>query len=120
MRLSSSFSPFTLSTTLLTGMTGISLHLQWSLASQPHGSFLKENDCFFVTDQTRRPIIWMFQRFQILPWYSGYAEAINAGKSLRNEDQVKQARLLWGQTGWPDEFGKKITQNVAQYIFCQN
>ncbi len=26
----------------------------------------------------------------ILPWHSGYAEAINAGKSLRNEDQVRE------------------------------
>ena len=25
---------------------------------------------------------------QILPWYTGYAEAINAGKSVRNEDQA--------------------------------
>ena len=24
----------------------------------------------------------------VLPWHSGYAEAINAGKSLRNEDQA--------------------------------
>jgi hypothetical protein len=40
------------SSTLLTGMTGISLHLQWPLASLPHGSFLKENNWFFVMDQT--------------------------------------------------------------------
>jgi hypothetical protein len=39
-----------LSTTLLTGMPGISLHMQWPLTSQSHGSFLKENNCcFFVT-----------------------------------------------------------------------
>ena len=25
---------------------------------------------------------------QILPWFTGYAEAINAGKSVRNEDQA--------------------------------
>jgi hypothetical protein len=39
-----------LSTTLLTGMTGVSLN--WPLTSQSHGSFLKENNCFFVTDLT--------------------------------------------------------------------
>jgi hypothetical protein len=33
-----------LSTSLLTGMTGISLHVQWPLTSQSHGSFLKENN----------------------------------------------------------------------------
>jgi hypothetical protein len=38
-------------TTLLTGMTGISLHLPWPLTSLSHDSFLKENS-FFVTDQT--------------------------------------------------------------------
>ena len=29
---------------------------------------------------------------QILPWYAGYAEAINAGKSVRNEDQAAYHR----------------------------
>jgi hypothetical protein len=38
--------PF-LSATLLTKMTGSSLHMQWPLTSQSHGSFLKENNCFF-------------------------------------------------------------------------
>jgi hypothetical protein len=40
------------STTLLTGMTGISLHMQWPPTSQLHGSFHKDNYCLFVTDQT--------------------------------------------------------------------
>jgi hypothetical protein len=39
----------------LTGMTGSSLHMQWPLTSQLQGSFLKENNCFFVTDQTPYP-----------------------------------------------------------------
>jgi hypothetical protein len=39
------------STTLLTGMTGISLQMQWPLT---HSSFLKWNNWFFVTDQTPR------------------------------------------------------------------
>jgi hypothetical protein len=37
-----------LSTTLLTGMTSISLHVQWPLNSQSHGSFLKKNNCFLM------------------------------------------------------------------------
>jgi hypothetical protein len=41
-----------LSTTLSTGMTGISLHMHWPLTLQSHGSIIKENNCFFVTDQT--------------------------------------------------------------------
>jgi hypothetical protein len=44
-----------LSTLLLTGMAGISLHMQWPLTSHSHGRFLKENNCFFVTDQTPCP-----------------------------------------------------------------
>jgi hypothetical protein len=37
------------STTLLTGMTGISLHMPWP---QSHGSFSQKEQLFFVTDQT--------------------------------------------------------------------
>jgi hypothetical protein len=37
-----------LSTTLLTGMSGISLNMQWPLTSQSHGCFLKENNYFFL------------------------------------------------------------------------
>jgi hypothetical protein len=43
------------STTLLTGMTGNSLHMQWPLTSQLHGSVSEENNWFFVTDQTPCP-----------------------------------------------------------------
>jgi hypothetical protein len=46
------------STTLLTGMTGISLHMHWPLTSQLHGSVSqREQLFFFVTDQTPRPQI---------------------------------------------------------------
>jgi hypothetical protein len=34
--------------TLLTWMTGISLHMQWRLTSQLHGSFFKEDNCFLL------------------------------------------------------------------------
>jgi hypothetical protein len=34
-------------TTLLTGMTSISLHMHWPLTSRAHGSFLKENSTPF-------------------------------------------------------------------------
>jgi hypothetical protein len=40
------------STTLSTGMTGISLHMQWPLTTQLRGSILKENNWFFVMDQS--------------------------------------------------------------------
>lgn len=40
-----------------------------------------------TSDHLVRPII-VPRDINILPWFAGYAEAINAGKSLRNEDQV--------------------------------
>jgi hypothetical protein len=42
---------------LLTGMTGISLHMQWPLTSQLHGSVSQREQLvvFFITDQTPRP-----------------------------------------------------------------
>jgi hypothetical protein len=43
-------------TTLLTGMTGISLHMQWPLTSQSHGSFSQREQLFFVMYQTPGPL----------------------------------------------------------------
>ncbi|XP_059085259.1 protein phosphatase 1H-like [Tigriopus californicus] len=40
-----------------------------------------------TADHLVRPIM-VPRDIQILPWFAGYAEAINAGKSLRNEDQA--------------------------------
>ena len=39
----------------------------------------------------------------ILPWYAGYAEAINAGKSLRNEDQAAFHRGVLRTRDLPDD-----------------
>jgi hypothetical protein len=51
-----------LSTTLLTGMTGISLHIQWPLTTQSHSSFLQEKNLFFNTDQTPQPMIFLMSK----------------------------------------------------------
>lgn len=40
-----------------------------------------------TADHLVRPIM-VPRDIHILPWFTGYAEAINAGKSLRNEDQA--------------------------------
>jgi hypothetical protein len=49
------------STTLLTGVTGNSLHMQWPLTSQSHGSVSpREQLFFFVTDQTPRSYFILF------------------------------------------------------------
>jgi hypothetical protein len=52
-------------TTLSTGMTGISWHMQWPLTSQSHGSILKANNYFFIRDQTPRPEIENIFAFEI-------------------------------------------------------
>ena len=46
-----------------------------------------EDEIQVTADHGIRPII-VPRDFQILPWFTGYAEAINAGKSVRNEDQA--------------------------------
>jgi hypothetical protein len=57
-------------------MTGISLHMQ-GMASQLHGSILKENNWFFfITDQTPRPREW-FQTTVTAPAHSFEAIPIN-------------------------------------------
>ena len=52
-----------------------------------------EDEIQVTADHSVRPII-VPRDIGILPWFSGYAEAINAGKSARNEDQVQQP-LFW-------------------------
>jgi hypothetical protein len=47
---------FFLSTPLLTVTCGISLHVQWPLTSQWHGSFLKENNCCFCYGSNSTPL----------------------------------------------------------------
>jgi uncharacterized membrane protein len=44
------------STTLLTGMTGISLHMQWPLTSQSHGSFSLREQLFFCYGSNSTPL----------------------------------------------------------------
>jgi len=46
-----------------------------------------EDEIQATADHSVRPII-VPRDIGILPWFSGYAEAINAGKSARNEDQA--------------------------------
>jgi hypothetical protein len=50
-----------LSTTLLTGMTCISLHMQWPLTSQSHGSLLKENNCFCHRSNTTHTSVFLYK-----------------------------------------------------------
>ena len=44
----------------------------------------------------------------VLPWHSGYAEAINAGKSLRNEDQAAFHRGVLRACDLPTEVESEL------------
>ena len=58
----------------------------------PSTSFLQlftDDEIQATADHLVRPII-VPRDMNVLPWNTGYAEAINAGKSVRNEDQVRE------------------------------
>ena len=55
----------------------------------------------------------------VLPWFAGYAEAINAGKSLRNEDQAAFHRGVLRTRDLPDDeqyaTGKLLYKSQSNY-----
>ena len=55
----------------------------------------------------------------ILPWFSGYAEAINAGKSLRNEDQAAFHRGVLRTQDLPED-ENYATGEYTCIIFFEN
>lgn len=55
-----------------------------------------------TADHLVRPIM-VPRDIHILPWFAGYAEAINAGKSLRNEDQASFHRGVLRTQDAPEE-----------------
>jgi serine/threonine protein phosphatase PrpC len=60
-----------------------------------------------TADHSIRPII-VPRDITKLPWNSGYAECINAGKSLRNEDQAAVYRSVLRSVIHPDVIGMKV------------
>jgi hypothetical protein len=55
---------FTCPPHLATGMIGISLHIQWPLTSQSHGSILKENNWFVPYGSNSMPNIYFLTKYQ--------------------------------------------------------
>lgn len=75
---------------------------------RPHFLQLNSDDEVQVTaDHSIRPII-VPRDISKLPWNSGYAECINAGKSLRNEDQAAVYRSVLRSVIHPDAVGMKV------------
>ena len=60
-----------------------------------------------TADHLVRPIM-VPRDVNVLPWHSGYAEAINAGKSLRNEDQAAFHRGVLRACDLPAEVESEV------------
>lgn len=75
---------------------------------RPHFLQLNTDDEVQVTaDHSIRPII-VPRDITKLPWNSGYAECMNAGKSSRNEDQAAAYRGVLRSVIQPDVIGIKV------------
>jgi len=68
-----------------------------------------EDEIMVTADHAIRPIIVPRDQCK-LPWNSGYAECINAGKSLRNEDQAAVHRGLLRTVFHPDDVSMKVAE----------
>ena len=66
-----------------------------------------EDEIQVTADHAIRPIIVPRDQCKI-PWNSGYAECINAGKSLRNEDQAAVHRGLLRAVFHPEDIPFKV------------
>lgn len=87
--------------------------------TRPHFLQLNTDDEIQVSaDHLVRPILVPRDIAQ-LPWFAGYAETINAGKSLRNEDQARihVGYLPLPNTGEPQETGDASTHSMPYYYF---
>ena len=71
-----------------------------------------------TADHLVRPIM-VPRDVNILPWFSGYAEAINAGKSLRNEDQAAFHRGVLRTQDLPED-ENYATGEYTCIIFFEN
>ncbi|XP_043224176.1 uncharacterized protein LOC122382641 [Amphibalanus amphitrite] len=80
-------------------------------------SFLRlasEDEVQVAADRSIRPIM-VPRDISCMPWMAGYAEAVNAGKSKRNEDT---AHLHVGSLHRPDESGSDTgARSVPYYYF---
>ena len=71
-----------------------------------------------TADHLVRPIM-VPRDVNVLPWHSGYAEAINAGKSLRNEDQAAFHRGVLRACDLPAEVESEVAGTAVDipYVY---
>jgi hypothetical protein len=85
----------------VTGMTGISLHMQWPPTSQSHGRFVKENNCVFslriklLSDQESNAQFKYFDFFSTTVLNGGFFSFGDVGES----------------TMWQSESGEWVDNN---------
>lgn len=83
--------------------------------SRPHFLNLGDDEVQMSADHRLRPII---HPNQPLPYYAGYAECVNAGKSEWNEDQaVVQRGVLFSDNHKKNEDGKFLIPYTYYGIF---
>uniref|UniRef100_A0A8R1HT04 PPM-type phosphatase domain-containing protein n=3 Tax=Caenorhabditis japonica TaxID=281687 RepID=A0A8R1HT04_CAEJA len=87
--------------------------------SRPEFLFFSEEEITLSSDHSVRPVLC--PRFpHRMPLYVGYAEAINAGKTLQNEDQASAKMLVLTQQGCMEASAingnKETTNGVSNEI----
>jgi hypothetical protein len=83
------------STTLLTGMTGISLHMQWPLTSQSHGGVSQRKQLdFFVTEQNSTPIITQSFSVENLGYFRNFQKLPKLNKHSFDVEPTKEQPML--------------------------
>jgi hypothetical protein len=80
---------------MLTGMTSISLHMQWPLTSQSQVSSLKENNWFFVTDQTPCPFFDKINTYLTSAHYILYLIFKKRSKVIKSPNALAKIRPIW-------------------------
>ncbi|KAJ1360626.1 hypothetical protein KIN20_019651 [Parelaphostrongylus tenuis] len=75
--------------------------------SRPEFLYFSEDEVLLSADQRVRPVLCPKYSSR-MPLYAGYAEVINAGKTLKNEDQASARILTFVQQGCDAEQAKEL------------
>ncbi|KIH61449.1 hypothetical protein ANCDUO_08280 [Ancylostoma duodenale] len=84
--------------------------------SRPEFLYFSEDEISLSADQCVRPVLCPKNPSR-MPLYAGYAEVVNAGKTLQNEDQASARIMTLVQQGYEAEEAKELehcqTQNSS-------
>ncbi|XGW30338.1 hypothetical protein V3C99_009372 [Haemonchus contortus] len=85
--------------------------------SRPEFLYFSEDEILLSADQSVRPVLCPKYPSK-MPLYAGYAEVINAGKTVQNEDQASARTLTLVQQGHDAEEAKELdhSQNPSTVV----